>query len=558
MKKIALIALSLTLALSLCPVIGVAADVERDYLPSVSGIPANGPADQPSEETPLDSASANVPKPDAPSEDDEGPGSNAGADEASGETVVTAPNRALGHIENVTDPNNYLSADFVMPADYFAEDVLPADALNAVNNGKDVDLWLESTRGVSQSDTELILGKLDGYLPVTYFGLSFYWQVDGGTSVKGPAETNGDRNVRISLKLPDSATGTDPTITREFKVICAYDDTASVLPCSYDASSHTLEFRTNRFASFGIACKSTRDGKAVYPVAVRNSYAQESGQGEYAVGDTVIVNAGERDGYMVDLWSAVPADKVVCTPIDSSHASFVMPASPVQVILTWIPIGSITDTTNASDNALNATLLDKGVNLAQKVLSNDAMRELEAMNDVDIWLTSANGISDADAQVVAANLGGRTLVSEVDLSLFYKINGNETQVHETNAPVAIRLALPPSTADPSASTARTYEVIRVHAGKADVLPAAFDGSAGTLTFETDRFSAYAVVYKDTAAGAPSEGGNSENAAGKLSATGDDMGASVALCLGAIACALVLICVSSRKALPTRKGKHAAR
>ena len=98
----------------------------------------------------------------------------------------------------------------------------------------------------------------------------------------------------------------------------------------------------------------------------------------------------------------------------------------------------------------------------------------------------------------------------------------------------------------------------MHAGKADVLPAAFDASTGTLTFETDRFSAYAVVYKDAAAGTPSENGNSENAAGKLSATGDDMGASVALCLGAIACALVLICVSSRKALPARKGKHAAR
>lgn len=46
---------------------------------------------------------------------------------------------------------------------------------------------------------------------------------------------------------------------------------------------------------------------------VRNSYAQQSGQGQYAAGDKVTVYSGEREGYMVDFWSASPQDKVTFT-----------------------------------------------------------------------------------------------------------------------------------------------------------------------------------------------------------------------------------------------------
>ena len=45
-----------------------------------------------------------------------------------------------GHIENVTvAEDNYLGADF-------ADAILPAYALQQIASGKDVDLWLESTR----------------------------------------------------------------------------------------------------------------------------------------------------------------------------------------------------------------------------------------------------------------------------------------------------------------------------------------------------------------------------------------------------------------------------
>lgn len=116
-----------------------------------------------------------------------------------------------------------------------------------------------------------------------------------------------------------------------------------------------------------------------------------------------------------------------------------------------------------------------------------------------------------------------------------------------------------------------------------VIPVTFDADAKTLTFETDRFSAYAIAYKDTAAttpggedpgdngsnsttpgndgsanGSSSEGNNaqSNSAAGALSATGDGIGALVVLLLSMVVAAGILG-VRHRRASSAQKGKHAS-
>ena len=399
-----------------------------------------------------------------------------------------------GHIENVTvAADNYLGANFVMPGDYVADAILPAYTLQQIASGKDVDLWLESTREVSDDDAALIQAQLDDYLPITSFKLASYWQVDGEAPVKGAAQTRDDAMVQISLALPNSAVNADPSITRTYKVICVYDGKAQVIPATFDPSDNTLRFRTNRLASFGLACKDTRDGKTVYPVMVRNSYAQQSGQGQYAAGDKVTVYSGEREGYMVDFWSASPQDKVTFTYEGAERAEFIMPDSSVVVTPTWIRIGDIKD---VSGNALYARLVDKGTALAGKVLDNEAMGLVKGGMEASIWLESSRGVTDADAAAIAGALGDWTLAEEIDLTLFYEVDGKTVQVHEANEPLVVSLTLPDSAINTDASKTRSYEVIRVHDGKASVIPSSFDADTKTLTFETDRFSAYAVAYKD--------------------------------------------------------------
>ena len=50
---------------------------------------------------------------------------------------------------------------------------------------------------------------------------------------------------------------------------------------------------------------------------------------------------------------------------------------------------------------------------------------------------------------------------------------------------------------------RTFAVLRVHNGETALLPD-LDNDANTVTIETDRFSAYALVYRDNA---PAADGN---------------------------------------------------
>ena len=140
--------------------------------------------------------------------------------------------------------------------------------------------------------------------------------------------------------------------------------------------------------------------------------------------------------------------------------------------------------------------MDKGAALAGKVLDNEAMDLVKGGMEASIWLESSRGVTDADAAAIAGALGDWTLAEEIDLALFYKVDGKTVQVHEANEPLVVSLTLPDSTTGDTSKKTRSYEVIRVHDGKASVIPSSFDADAKTLTFETDRFSAYAVAYKD--------------------------------------------------------------
>lgn len=43
---------------------------------------------------------------------------------------------------------------------------------------------------------------------------------------------------------------------------------------------------------------------------------------------------------------------------------------------------------------------------------------------------------------------------------------------------------------------RTYYIIRYHDGKAEIIEGTYDEKTQTFTFETDKFSDYAIAYND--------------------------------------------------------------
>ena len=90
------------------------------------------------------------------------------------------------------------------------------------------------------------------------------------------------------------------------------------------------------------------------------------------------------------------------------------------------------------------------------------------------------------------------LLSFFDITLAVKNNitgealGNLT---ELNKKITFNMALPENIAKVEEGYTRKYYVVRYHDGKSEVIPATVDGNI--ITFESDKFSTYALAYEDT-------------------------------------------------------------
>ena len=163
-----------------------------------------------------------------------------------------------------------------------------------------------------------------------------------------------------------------------------------------------------------------------------------------------------------------------------------------------------------------ATLLtDKAELLAMLVNSGDITADelVQIANgaSVDIVLTvkEAN-VSDEVKTAMAQAAKGYTIGQYLDISLFKYMTVNGSQqvavaLHTIKDALTISVAVPDALINTNSAVNRTYCIVRNHEGTITVLDAAFDAANKTLTFKTDRFSDYAIAYKDTAV--PSSGSN---------------------------------------------------
>ena len=160
-------------------------------------------------------------------------------------------------------------------------------------------------------------------------------------------------------------------------------------------------------------------------------------------------------------------------------------------------------------------LTDKAELLAMLVNSGDITADelVQIANgaSVDIVLTvkEAN-VPDVVKTAMAQAAKGYTIGQYLDISLFkyMTVNGNRqpgAALHTTKNALPISVVVPDALIHTDSAVNRTYCIVRNHKGTIDVLDAAFDAAGKTLTFKTDRFSIYAIAYKDTAV--PSSGSN---------------------------------------------------
>ena len=130
--------------------------------------------------------------------------------------------------------------------------------------------------------------------------------------------------------------------------------------------------------------------------------------------------------------------------------------------------------------------VENGASVSIKTVASKIEPTTEDKSLVEAQLNSTNKIAMyLDLKVVASVTKNGTKF------------GDDVTVRETGTPVKFTIALDDSFINTKNTVDRTYQVVRIHNGVVDVLPATFNADSKTITFETDKFSTYAVMYTDT-------------------------------------------------------------
>nr|WP_312579938.1 S-layer homology domain-containing protein [Sedimentibacter sp.] len=116
-----------------------------------------------------------------------------------------------------------------------------------------------------------------------------------------------------------------------------------------------------------------------------------------------------------------------------------------------------------------------------------------------------------DLQLIKNLLGRKTLGFILDIKLTKSISGtadsdvtNQEIQPPTGKTVSITIDLPESLWDKA-----PYQIVHVHEGTATLIDAEYDSDVHTLTFETNKFSTFSIIYTE-----PSSPGHTDNNKGK--------------------------------------------
>lgn len=175
------------------------------------------------------------------------------------------------------------------------------------------------------------------------------------------------------------------------------------------------------------------------------------------------------------------------------------------------------------EHTLDASVAAPISELADMVLTQTEKQQAADGTNIQIVLDVKEmpaAVGAADRTVVEAALNGSlargyTLGQYLDISLYKVVGDSRSAITQTNRKITVTIQVPDSLKNSDSTKTRTFAVIRVHDGKAQLLPD-LDSNAETITIETDRFSIYAIVYQDTAnadggASVMNPSANSENA-----------------------------------------------
>ena len=121
--------------------------------------------------------------------------------------------------------------------------------------------------------------------------------------------------------------------------------------------------------------------------------------------------------------------------------------------------------------------------------------------NIELRIKSIDGsVSQSDKEAIIASLGNYIVGQYLDISVWKTVgSGSAKKVTETASKIAVTITVPESLRNSKSSVNRSFAVFRVHDGAVTKLSDS-DSSANTVTIHTDKFSTYALAYRDTSNG----------------------------------------------------------
>ncbi|MDD6505179.1 MAG: InlB B-repeat-containing protein, partial [Lachnospiraceae bacterium] len=225
---------------------------------------------------------------------------------------------------------------------------------------------------------------------------------------------------------------------------------------------------------------------------------------EYTVeSGTVELKNPSKNGYIFKGWY--------------KEASFENPVSSVQaledgditVYAKWealqMSIGDVESENGTLDaDSLVEELKSKGAFTSAEIIQiglGGSVSVYMKVNDV------SDTVSETDKNEVLGKLASENydvIGCYLDLQLIKQIGSDPAKnITKLDQPISITIVIPEDLINTNPNSTRTYAIVRVHVDavsgeiSTEFIPGSFDPSTNEFTFETDRFSTYAIVYKDT-------------------------------------------------------------
>lgn len=303
--------------------------------------------------------------------------------------------------------------------------------------------------------------------------------------------------IEISNVVINDANAKD--VTANYEITCEAGSLIVTRNRSFDAADITVEL-----AKYGYEVGEKIDSK---DIKVKVTYKKD-GFVEYL--DSFITNAGELDMDTAGIKTLVVTytfDGVQC----SEEFSIDVSAEQGDVGFEILQNGEIP-----------AIVLNTPVDqVKDDVLTDEEKQQVEGGASFNIYLEMGGEVSDADKALVQTLIGKMTIGSCMDISMYKKVGlGEVVSVHELDNKLMLTIKLPQELILKSSTLVRDYFVVRVHEGVAEYLPTYYNAAEQTITFNTEKFSTYAITYMDRYVGAPDTGKDDVSEGSGDDTTGD--------------------------------------